>query len=187
MVTIELASFDDVRQARARVGEFARAAGLRDPEAAVMTTGELGNNCVEHGGESPGLLRVGRARDLNELTRAKLAGRGDQDVEVSLLHLGHDAGLGGVRGCRTSGVPADRPKHDQADDKENPAFPELPHNSNSFRGWGGIGAGTKPHLLRQPSSGNRCNQVVQSGWVQVAISSVVTAPGLFSDSASSSP
>ncbi len=59
MVTIELASFDDVRQARARVGEFARAAGLRDPEAAVMTTGELGNNCVEHGGESPGLLHVG--------------------------------------------------------------------------------------------------------------------------------
>jgi anti-sigma regulatory factor (Ser/Thr protein kinase) len=59
MVTIELTSFDDVRQARARIGEFARAAGLRDPEAAVTTTGELGNNCVEHGGESPGLLRVG--------------------------------------------------------------------------------------------------------------------------------
>jgi hypothetical protein len=59
MVTIELTSFDDVRRARARVGEFARAAGLRDPEAAVTTTGELGNNCVEHGGESPGLLRVG--------------------------------------------------------------------------------------------------------------------------------
>ena len=59
MGTIELASFDDVRQARARVGEFARAAGLRDPEAAVMTMGELGNNCVEHGGESPGLLHVG--------------------------------------------------------------------------------------------------------------------------------
>jgi anti-sigma regulatory factor (Ser/Thr protein kinase) len=59
MVTIELASFDDVRQARARVDEFARAAGLRDPEAAVLTTGELGNNCVEHGGESPGVLRVG--------------------------------------------------------------------------------------------------------------------------------
>jgi anti-sigma regulatory factor (Ser/Thr protein kinase) len=59
MVTIELASFDDVRQARARVGECARAAGVRDPEAAVLTTGELGNNCVEHGGEGPGLLRVG--------------------------------------------------------------------------------------------------------------------------------
>jgi hypothetical protein len=59
MVTIELTSFDDVRQARARVGEFARAAGVQDPEAAVMTAGELGNNCVEHGGEGPGLLRVG--------------------------------------------------------------------------------------------------------------------------------
>ena len=59
MVTIELTSFDDVRRARAQVGEFARAAGLRDPAAVVMTTGELGNNCVEHGSESPGLLRVG--------------------------------------------------------------------------------------------------------------------------------
>jgi hypothetical protein len=59
MVTIELASFEDVRQARARVGEFARAAGVRDPEAAVLTAGELGNNCVEHGGDAPGLLRVG--------------------------------------------------------------------------------------------------------------------------------
>jgi anti-sigma regulatory factor (Ser/Thr protein kinase) len=59
MVTIELASFEDVRQARAQVREFARSAGVRDPEAAVLTTGELGNNCVEHGGERPGLLRVG--------------------------------------------------------------------------------------------------------------------------------
>jgi hypothetical protein len=46
MVTIELTSFDDVRRAPARVGEFARAAGLQDPEAAVMTTGELANNHV---------------------------------------------------------------------------------------------------------------------------------------------
>jgi anti-sigma regulatory factor (Ser/Thr protein kinase) len=59
MVTLKLASFEDVRQARARVGELARAAGLQDAEAAILTTGELGNNCVEHGGQSSGLLRVG--------------------------------------------------------------------------------------------------------------------------------
>ena len=59
MVTIELTSFKDVRRARERVGQLARAAGLPDPEAAVMAAGELGNNCVEHGGQSPGLLRVG--------------------------------------------------------------------------------------------------------------------------------
>ena len=58
MVTIELTSFEDVRRAREHVGQLARAAGLPDPEAAVMTAGELGNNCVEHGGEGPGLLRV---------------------------------------------------------------------------------------------------------------------------------
>ena len=58
MVTIELTSFEDVRRARERVGQLARAAGLPDPEAAVMAAGELGNNCVEHGGEGPGLLRV---------------------------------------------------------------------------------------------------------------------------------
>jgi anti-sigma regulatory factor (Ser/Thr protein kinase) len=58
MVTIELTSFEDVRQARERVGQLARAAGLPDPEAAVLAAGELGNNCIEHGGEGPGLLRV---------------------------------------------------------------------------------------------------------------------------------
>jgi hypothetical protein len=58
MVTIELTSFEDVRQARERVGQLARAAGLPDPEAAVLAAGELGNNCVEHGGEGPGLPRV---------------------------------------------------------------------------------------------------------------------------------
>jgi anti-sigma regulatory factor (Ser/Thr protein kinase) len=58
MVTIELTSFEDVRRARERVGQLARAAGLPDPEAAVMAAGELGNNCVEHGGAGPGLLRV---------------------------------------------------------------------------------------------------------------------------------
>jgi hypothetical protein len=58
MVTIELTSFEDVRQARERVGQLARAAGLPDPDAAVMAAGELGNNCIEHGSEGPGLLRV---------------------------------------------------------------------------------------------------------------------------------
>jgi hypothetical protein len=59
MVRIELSSFDDVRAVRKRVGDLARAAGLQDPEAAVMAAGELGNNCVEHGGGRPGLLRIG--------------------------------------------------------------------------------------------------------------------------------
>jgi len=44
---------------------MARAAGLRDPGAAVMAAGELANNCIEHGGDSElasargGLLRIG--------------------------------------------------------------------------------------------------------------------------------
>ena len=59
MVNIELSNFDDVRAVRKWVGDLARAAGIHDPEAAVMAAGELGNNCVEHGGESPGLLHVG--------------------------------------------------------------------------------------------------------------------------------
>ena len=60
MVHIELSSFDDVRAARKQVGALARAAGLQDPEAAVLAAGELGNNCVEHGGGRPGRLRVDR-------------------------------------------------------------------------------------------------------------------------------
>ena len=60
MDRIELSSFDDVRALRKRVGDLARAAGLHDPEATVMAAGELGNNCVEHGGGRPGLLRISR-------------------------------------------------------------------------------------------------------------------------------
>jgi Histidine kinase-like ATPase domain len=60
MVRMELFSFDDVRAARQRVGDLARAAGLHDPEAAIVAAGELGNNCVEHGGGRPGRLRIGR-------------------------------------------------------------------------------------------------------------------------------
>jgi anti-sigma regulatory factor (Ser/Thr protein kinase) len=60
MVRIELSSFDDVRAVRERVGDLARAAGLHDPEAAVMAAGELGNNCVEHGGGRSGLLQISR-------------------------------------------------------------------------------------------------------------------------------
>jgi anti-sigma regulatory factor (Ser/Thr protein kinase) len=60
MVHRELSSFDDVRAVRHLVGDLARAAGLHDPEAAVMAAGELGNNCVEHGGGRPGRLRIGR-------------------------------------------------------------------------------------------------------------------------------
>jgi anti-sigma regulatory factor (Ser/Thr protein kinase) len=60
MVRMELSSFDDVRALRKRVCVLARAAGLHDPEAAVIAAGELGNNCVEHGGGRPALLRVSR-------------------------------------------------------------------------------------------------------------------------------
>jgi anti-sigma regulatory factor (Ser/Thr protein kinase) len=60
MVRIQLSTFDDVRAVRKRVGDLARAAGLHDPEAAVMAAGELGNNCVEHGGGRSGLLRISR-------------------------------------------------------------------------------------------------------------------------------
>src|SRR5687767_11208021 len=59
MVCIELSSFNDVRAARKQVDDLARAAGIHDPEAAVMAAGELGNNCVEHGGGRPGRLRIG--------------------------------------------------------------------------------------------------------------------------------
>ena len=60
MVHIELSSFHGFRATRKRVGDLARAAGLHDPEAAVLAAGELGNNCVEHGGGRPGRLRIGR-------------------------------------------------------------------------------------------------------------------------------
>jgi anti-sigma regulatory factor (Ser/Thr protein kinase) len=59
MLSLQLSTFDDVRKAREWVGHMARAAGLRDPGAAVMAAGELANNCVEHGGECPGLLWIG--------------------------------------------------------------------------------------------------------------------------------
>ena len=59
MVAIKLTSFEDVRIARECVGNLARAAGIQDPSAAVMATGELGNNCVEHGNEAPGVLWIG--------------------------------------------------------------------------------------------------------------------------------
>ena len=58
MVAIRLSSFEDVRVAREWVGSLAEAAGIHDPGAAVLTAGELGNNCVEHGAECPGLLWV---------------------------------------------------------------------------------------------------------------------------------
>ena len=65
MFSIQLSTFEDVRKAREWVGQMARAAGLRDPGAAVMAAGELANNCIEHGGDSElasargGLLRIG--------------------------------------------------------------------------------------------------------------------------------
>ena len=59
MVAMTLASFEDVRNARLCVHDLAQAAGIEDPGAAVLVTGELGNNCVEHGSPAPGLLRIG--------------------------------------------------------------------------------------------------------------------------------
>jgi hypothetical protein len=59
MVAIMLASFADVRKARQCVHDLAQAAGIEDPGAAALVTGELGNNCVEHGSPALGLLRIG--------------------------------------------------------------------------------------------------------------------------------
>jgi anti-sigma regulatory factor (Ser/Thr protein kinase) len=59
MVAMMLASFADVRKARQCVQDLARAAGIDDPSAAALVTGELGNNCVEHGSPAPALLRIG--------------------------------------------------------------------------------------------------------------------------------
>ena len=59
MVAIMLASFEDVRKARQCVHDLAQAAGIEDPGAAALVTGELGNNCVEYGNPAPCLLRVG--------------------------------------------------------------------------------------------------------------------------------
>jgi anti-sigma regulatory factor (Ser/Thr protein kinase) len=58
-LAMELSSFDDIQRARKWVNDLARTAGLLDPEAAVMAAGELGNNCVEHGGQCPGVMKVG--------------------------------------------------------------------------------------------------------------------------------
>jgi hypothetical protein len=62
MVAIKIASFEDVRKARACARQLAQVAGVRDPGAVETTAGELGNNCVEHGGERPGLLWIGCQR-----------------------------------------------------------------------------------------------------------------------------
>jgi hypothetical protein len=59
MVAIKLSSFEDVRIAREWVGNLAQVAGIHDPSAAVQTAGELGNNCVEHGSQTSGMLWVG--------------------------------------------------------------------------------------------------------------------------------
>jgi hypothetical protein len=56
MVAVMLASFADVRKARQCVHDLAEAAGIDDPGAAVLVTGELGNNCVEHGSPAHQLL-----------------------------------------------------------------------------------------------------------------------------------
>ncbi len=59
MIALRLDNFEDVRRARECAWDLAQAAGLSDPGAVAMATGELGNNCVEHGQVTPGLLRIG--------------------------------------------------------------------------------------------------------------------------------
>jgi anti-sigma regulatory factor (Ser/Thr protein kinase) len=59
MVALRLSSFEDVRVARECARDLAEAAGVHDPGAVVQVTGELGNNCVEHGDRSAGLLWIG--------------------------------------------------------------------------------------------------------------------------------
>ena len=58
MVALRLTSFEDVRVARECARDLAEAAGIRDPGAVVQATGELGNNCVEHGDRRAGLLWI---------------------------------------------------------------------------------------------------------------------------------
>lgn len=62
MVALKLSSFEDVRRARECARYLAEAAGLEDPGAVELATGELGNNCVEHGSMRPGVLRIGCRR-----------------------------------------------------------------------------------------------------------------------------
>jgi anti-sigma regulatory factor (Ser/Thr protein kinase) len=64
MVVLRIADYKDVREARECVRDLAYAAGIGDPSAVALTTGELGNNCVEHGASSPALLWIscGRGR-----------------------------------------------------------------------------------------------------------------------------
>jgi anti-sigma regulatory factor (Ser/Thr protein kinase) len=62
MVALRLSNFEDVRRARECARALAIAAGLADPGAVELATGELGNNCVEHGSQHPGVLRIGCRR-----------------------------------------------------------------------------------------------------------------------------
>jgi hypothetical protein len=59
MEVLRLTSFEDVRVARECARDLAEAAGVHDPGAVVQATGELGNNCVEHGDRSAVLLWIG--------------------------------------------------------------------------------------------------------------------------------
>ena len=59
MVALKLSSFEDVKVARECARALAHAAGVSDPGAVAQATGELGNNCVEHGERTPALLWIG--------------------------------------------------------------------------------------------------------------------------------
>ena len=78
MVAIRLSSFDDVRLARECARDLAQAAGVQDPGAVAQATGELGNNCVEHGSQTPGLLWIGSPVGTHAGLLVLLGGRDDQ-------------------------------------------------------------------------------------------------------------
>lgn len=59
MIAIRLCRIEDVRVARDWVRDLATADGLQDPGAAVVTAGELGNNCIEHSTQAEAWLTIG--------------------------------------------------------------------------------------------------------------------------------
>lgn len=59
MLAMTLSSFEDVRTARRCAQGLAQMAGIADPSAVALAVGELGNNCVEHGNQAPGVLWIG--------------------------------------------------------------------------------------------------------------------------------
>jgi len=60
MVAMILTNAKDVREARERAHQLARAAGVAEPPMVEQAVGEIGNNCVEHlDGTGTAILRLG--------------------------------------------------------------------------------------------------------------------------------